>query len=100
MKGAQFSFQTVFHLSRVLVGIGLLLEWVTLYGEALPRLWMWVIPVGYGLFLSVIQIWSKRFADQTVSQNHDWSFGISFGMSSMFWVLLSVEFLRRSIRWS
>ena len=97
----QFGFQTVFHLSCVLVGIGLLLlEWVTLYGEVLPRLWMWLIPIGYGLFFSVIQIWSKRFADQTVYQNHDWSFGISLGMSSMFWVLLSVEFLRRSIHWS
>ena len=96
----QFGFQTVFHLSRVLGGIGLLLERVTLYGEMLPRLWMWLIPIGYGLFLCVIQIWSKRFADQTVYQNYDGSFGISLGMSSMFWVLLFVEFLRRSIRWS
>ena len=97
----QFGFQTVFHLSRVLVGIGLLLlEWVALYSEVLPRPWKWLIPVGYGLFFSATQIWSKRFATQTVYQNHDWSFGISLGMSSMFWVLLSVEFLRRSIRWS
>jgi 4-hydroxybenzoate polyprenyltransferase len=96
-----FGFQTVLHLSRVLVGAGLLLlEWVTLYGEVLPRLWTWLISIGYSLFFSSIQIWSKRFADQTVYQNHDWSFGISLGMSCMFWVLLSVEFLRRSIRWS
>jgi 1,4-dihydroxy-2-naphthoate octaprenyltransferase len=93
-----FGVPTAFRLSRLLVGIGLLLlEWVTLYGEVLPRLWTWLIPVGYGLFLSIIWIWSRRFADQTVYQNHDWSFGISFGMSGMFWVLLSVEFLRRSI---
>jgi 1,4-dihydroxy-2-naphthoate octaprenyltransferase len=94
----QFGVHTVFRLSRVLVGIGLLLlEWVTLYGKVLPRFWMWLLPVGYGLFFSIIQIWSRRFAAQTVYQNHDWSFGISLGMSGMFWVLLSVEFLRRSI---
>jgi hypothetical protein len=58
---------------------------------------MWLIPVGYSLFFSIIEIWSRRFAAQTVYQNHDWSFGISFGMSGMFWVLLSIEFLRRSI---
>jgi 1,4-dihydroxy-2-naphthoate octaprenyltransferase len=98
---AHFGPRITFRFSRLLVGFGLvLMAWLALYSSVLPRLWAGLIPFGYLAFFSILTIWSKRFPHQTVYQNHDWSFGISLGMSSMFWVLLSVEFLRRSIRWS
>jgi hypothetical protein len=78
-------------------GLGILYSHPHWRWKARPVLSLLAVSLGQGLFLSIIWVWSRRFADQTVYQNHDWSFGISFGMSGMFWVLLFVEFLRQSI---
>lgn len=88
--------QYVFVISRMLVGAGVvLMQCVLLRGESFHSFWKWLLPLGYAVFWGVVHRWSKRFAQQTVYQNHDRAFGISMGMSSVFWFFLLVEFMSR-----
>ena len=86
--------QGVFRFSRILVGVGMgLMAWLFFSGAIFHRFWMWLLPVGYLAFLVILRVWARRFPRQTVYQNHDWSFGVSLGMSCIFWGFLCVEFI-------
>ena len=84
----------VFRTAIILVGAGMgLLVWLTITHAIFHPLWMGVIPLGYIMFLGVLRTWHQRFTQQTVYQNHDWSFGVSLGMSGIFWLFLIVEYV-------
>jgi 4-hydroxybenzoate polyprenyltransferase len=84
----------VFLLARSLVGVGLAaMIFFALIVEVFHSFWLWVLPLGYLAFWGVVRMWSRRFAKQTVYQNHDWAFGTSLGTSGAFWLFLAIEFV-------
>ncbi len=86
--------QGVFRFSRMVVGAGMgLMAWLFFTRAIFHRFWMWLLPVGCVVFLGVLHVWARRFPHQNVYQNHDWSFGISLGMSGIFWCFLCVEYI-------
>ena len=44
-----------------------------------------LLPPGYLVFWYVVWVWSRRFAKQTVYQNHDWAFGAP---DALVWALM------------
>ena len=85
----------IFLFSRVLVGVGLAaMFFFAFIVEIFHNFWLCVLPLGYLVFWFVVGVWARRFAKQTVYQNHDWAFGTSVGTAGAFWLFLAIEFVK------
>ena len=84
----------IFLFARSLVGVGLAaMFFFAFIVKIFHNFWLWLLPPGYLVFWYVVWVWSRRFAKQTVYQNHDWAFATSLGTSGVFWLFLAIEFI-------